>query len=166
MMRQVWLGVAWVVASLGWGVAPVGAGDDPSGALRAADRLACAFLKGTTAAFTSQGEVRLRPPLDPNRPGLTIAVTDRAGSRAVLEEDRLETPGTYFVTPEGMAVFAHDQAGNMTLVTVYAQYAGASDEFLMVSSRHAGGLHPQVSQRYGVCRVVPPRQAAPAAPRP
>ena len=58
---------------------------DAASALAAANRLACAYVKGITAGFTAQGGVLMKPPLDPYTPGLTIDITDRAMGRAMLE---------------------------------------------------------------------------------
>lgn len=147
------------------GAVPAWAGD-PVRELAGAERLSCAFVKGITAVFNQQGGVVLRPPLNPNTPGLAIAITDRSKGLAVLEEDALETPGTLKYGPEGLSVLARDPGGNTTLVTVFPLYAGVSDNFLMVSSRHGVGPRPQLSQRYGMCRAVSatPPAPAPAAP--
>lgn len=163
-----WRGLTlWGVLFLTLGTAVGAEAGDPAQDLAAADRLACAFLKGITAGFTPQGGVRMKPPLDPNRPGLTIAITDRAKGRAVLEEDAKETAGAFLISPMGLSVMARDGSGAMTLVTVYARYSGISDNFFMVSSCHSGGPEPHISQRYGLCRVVPARgteaNQAPAA---
>jgi hypothetical protein len=155
-----WL-VGLSVMAIGWWGGLAWAGDAGQ-ALPAADRLACAFLKGVTALFTPQGRVVMKPPLDPNSPGLTIDIVDRAKFRAVLEEDDKETPGAFLLSPMGLTVMARDGAGNVTVVTVYAEYSGVSDNFPMVSSLHGGGLEPRISQRYGLCRVVPARAASPA----
>jgi hypothetical protein len=144
------------------GASPALAGD-PVQDLAAAKRLACAFVKGITAVFSPQGGVLLKPPLDPNSPGLTINLVDRAKGQAVLEEDDRETPGTLAAVPSGLSILARDQSGSETLVTVFAQYSGVSDNFFMVSSRHGGGTQPQLSQRYGLCRVVRPEPTTPVA---
>lgn len=136
---------------------------DPAAALAAADRLACAFLRGMTARFTSQGGVSMRPPLDPNNPGLTVAIKDRTKGRAVLEEGAKETPGLLVSEPMGISILARDPTGTVTLVTVFAKYVGASDNFPMVASQHGAGLQPRMMQRYGLCRVARP---APPAPEP
>ncbi len=152
------------------GAAPARAGEDATQALRLADRLTCAFLRGVTAGFTPQGSVSVKPPLDPNTPGLAIAITDRDKGRAVLEEDDKETPGMFMDTPMGLTFMARGSDGDVTLVTVFAAYSGASDNFPMVSSRHAATTGPQPSQRYGLCRKAtsgedpPAAQSAPPAP--
>jgi len=152
--------VALVLAGAGRAMA-----GDPAADLLAADRLACAFVKGITAGFTPQGGVVMKPPLDPNAPGLTIAVSDRAKGRAVLEEDAAETPGVFMTGPMGLTILARDPAGNVTLVTVFAQYAGPSHDFPMVSSLHAAGVEPRVMQRYGLCHAAPASgEAAPPPP--
>lgn len=88
----------------------------------------------------------------------------------MLEEDDKETAGAFLTSPMGLSIMARDGAGIMTLVTVYAQYSGVSDNFPMVSSQHGGGPEPHMSQRYGLCRVVPARgsvpEPAPAAQAP
>ena len=137
--------------------------EEPGRALFAASRLACAYSQGMNATFSPQGRVKLKPPLDPNTPGLTIAIVDRGKNRAVLEEDRLETPGVLMTSPAGLSVMARYADGGVTMVTVYPVYAGASDNYLMVSSRHGAGSEPQVSQRYGFCR---PGQETPPPPEP
>jgi len=137
---------------------------DPAAELAAADRLACAFVKGMTAGFTPQGGVTMRPPLDPNTPGLTIAVTDRAKGRAVLEEGTREIPGMLLVEPMGLTILGRDPSGNVTLVTVFATHAGPSDNFPMVSSFHGAGVQPRMMQRYGLCRVAQPTPPAPETP--
>ena len=142
--------------------------EEPAKILATTKRLACAYSQGMNAVFTPQGRVNLKPPLDPNTPGLTIAVTDRAKNRAVLEEDALETPGVLMVSPAGLTVMARYADGGVTMVTVYPVHAGASDNLLMVSSRHGAGSEPQVSQRYGFCRPgqETPLPAEPPAPPP
>ncbi|QAZ68211.1 hypothetical protein [Solidesulfovibrio carbinolicus] len=142
--------------------------EEPAKILATTKRLACAYSQGLSAVFTPQGRVSLKPPLDPNTPGLTIAVTDRAKNRAVLEEDALETPGVLMVSPAGLSVMARYADGGVTMVTVYPVHAGASDNLLMVSSRHGAGSEPQVSQRYGFCRPgqETPLPAEPPAPPP
>ena len=144
-------------------------GDDPGQALFAANRLACAYSQGLNAVFTPQGRVSLKPPLDPNTPGLTIAVVDRAKNRALLEEDERETPGVLMTTSSSLSVMARYPDGGVTVVTVYPVYSGASDSFLMVSSRHGVGSEPQMSQRYGFCRpgveTPPPPPPPPPAPK-
>lgn len=164
---RTWLIPVVVVLLLG-GAGPVLAGN-PMQDLAGADRLACAFLKGITASFTAQGGVLMKPPLDPNTPGLTIAIIDRSKGQAVLEEDTQETPGILKYGSDGLTVLARDPAGNTTLVTVFPLYVGVSDNFIMVSSRHGVGPQPQMSQRYGLCRTAPataptPPASAPAAP--
>jgi len=143
--------------------------DDAGQALFAAGRLACAYSQGMNAVFTPQGKVSLKPPLDPNTPGLTIAIADRAKNRAVLEEDDLETPGVLMITPSSVSVMARYPDGGVTVVTVYPVHSGASDSFLMVSSRHGVGSEPQISQRYGFCRPAsetpPPPPPPPPAPK-
>lgn len=140
--------------------------EDPGRALFAAGRLACAYIQGINAVFTPQGKVSLKPPLDPNTPGLTIAIVDREKNRAVLEEDDRETPGVLMTTPSGLSVMARYPDGGVTMVTVFPVYSGASDNFIMVSSRHGAGSEPQLSQRYGFCRpgveTPPPPPPAPA----
>ncbi|KHK03503.1 hypothetical protein [Desulfovibrio sp. TomC] len=141
--------------------------EDPGKALYAANRLACAYSQGMNAAFNPQGQVKLKPPLDPNTPGLTIAIVDRGKNRAILEEDQLETPGVLMVSPAGLSVMARYADGGVTMVTVYPVHSGASDNYLMVSSRHGAGSEPQVSQRYGFCRPgqeTPPPAEPPAPP--
>ena len=143
--------------------------EEPSQALFAAARLACAYSQGMNAAFTPQGRVSLKPPLDPNTPGLTIAIVDRAKNRALLEEDDLETPGVLMTTPSSLSVMARYPDGGVTVVTVYPVHSGASDNFLMVSSRHGVGNEPQMSQRYGFCRPgveTPPPPPPPPPPAP
>ncbi|MFP5258489.1 MAG: hypothetical protein ACLGQH_05650 [Acidobacteriota bacterium] len=137
--------------------------EDPGRALFVAGRLACAYIQGINAVFTPQGKVSLKPPLDPNTPGLTIAIVDRERNRAVLEEDDRETPGVLMTTPSGLSVMARYPDGGVTMVTVFPVYSGASDNFIMVSSRHGAGNEPQLSQRYGFCRpgVEPPPPPAP-----
>lgn len=168
-MHHVVVGLAGVALALVLGLAGPARAGDPMGDLAGADRLACAFVKGITAGFTPQGGVLMKPPLDPNTPGLTIAIVDRAKGQARLEEDTLETPGTLKYGPDGLTILARDPGGNTTLVTVFPLYAGVSDNFLMVSSRHGVGPQPQLSQRYGLCRKAAverpaPAPAAPAAP--
>ena len=141
--------------------------DEPARMLASTKRLACAYSPGMNAGFTPQGRVNLKPPLDPNTPGLTIAITDRAKNRAVLEEDALETPGVLMVTSAGLSVMARYADGGVTMVTVYPVHAGASDNLLMVSSRHGAGSEPHISQRYGFCRPgleTPPPAEPPAPP--
>ena len=142
--------------------------EEPAKILATTKRLACAYSQGLNAVFTPQGRVSLKPPLDPNTPGLTIAITDRGKNRAVLEEDALETPGVLMVSPAGLSVMARYADGGVTRVTVYPVHAGASDNLLMVSSRHGAGSEPQVSQRYGFCRPgqETPLPAEPPAPPP
>lgn len=142
--------------------------EEPAKILATTKRLACAYSQGLNAVFTPQGRVSLKPPLDPNTPGLTIAITDRAKNRAVLEEDALETPGVLMVSSAGLSVMARYADGGVTMVTVYPVHAGASDNLLMVSSRHGAGSEPQVSQRYGFCRPgqETPLPAEPPAPPP
>ena len=140
---------------------------DPVRDLFAANRLICAFTHGVTAGFNPQGRISIKPPLDPNTPGLSITILDREKSRAMLEEDDLETPGVFMTSPAGMSVLARYPDGGITLVTVYPVYSGASDNFLMVSSRHGAGTEPNTSQRYGFCRIgtqssAPPPPSAPA----
>jgi hypothetical protein len=136
---------------------------EESQTLFAANRLACAYSQGINAVFTPQGRVNLKPPLDPNTPGLTIAIVDRAKNRAVLEEDSLETPGVLTTSAVGLTVMARYPDGGVTMVTVYPVHSGASDNYLMVSSRHGAGSEPQISQRYGFCR---PGQETPPPPAP
>lgn len=158
--------VGAVVFGTVWG-AGIALAQDASRELLAADRLACAFLSGVTANFSPRGRVAIKPPLDPNTPGLTIDIVDRDKSRAVLEEDERETPGVLLASPMGLTVMARDPGGEMTLVTVFAQYSDVSDNFLMVTSKHAGGTEPRISQRYGLCRTAPAKGAQPApAPPP
>ena len=142
--------------------------EDPGQALFAANRLACAYSQGMNAVFTPQGRVSLKPPLDPNTPGLTIAIVDRAKNRVLLEEDDRETPGVLMTTPSSLSVMARYPNGGVTMVTVYSVYAGASDNFLMVSSLHGSGSEPHMSQRYGFCRPgveTPPPPPPPPAPK-
>lgn len=142
--------------------------EDPGRALFAAGRLACAYMQGINAVFTPQGKVSLKPPLDPNTPGLTIAIVDRERNRAVLEEDDRETAGVLMTTPAGLSVMARYPDGGVTMVTVFPIYSGASDNFIMVSSRHGAGSEPQLSQRYGFCRPgveTPPPPPPPPAPK-
>jgi hypothetical protein len=163
-MKRLVVRAAWALAALVLGGAGPALAGDPVRDLLAADRLACAYLKGITTAFSPQGGVLMKPPLDPNSPGLTIDIIDRAKGRALLEEDDRETPGVLMTAPTGLTVLARDQAGNVTLVTIFAQYSGVSENFLMVSSLHAAGTQPRMSQRYGLCRVVPARESAPPPP--
>ena len=164
MIRRNSFLVAVLLAAM-LGVAARAAAADAAAALAGADRLACAFLKGITAGFSAKGGVIMRPPLDPNTPGLTIAITDREKGIALLEEGPKETPGRFMLGPAGLTILARDPAGNVTLVTVYPQYSEASDNFYMVSSLHAGGMEPRMMQRYGLCRVAHPQEeAAPEAP--
>jgi hypothetical protein len=137
---------------------------DPSRDLFAANRLSCAYIQGTTAGFTPQGRVSIKPPLDPNTPGLAIDIVDREKNRAVLEEDDRETAGVFMAAPSGLSVLVRYPAGGATLVTVYPVYAGASDNFLMVSSRHGSAAEPQMSQRYGFCRLGTATAPSPPAP--
>ena len=142
--------------------------EEPGRALFAAKRLACAYSQGMNAVFTPQGRVYLKPPLDPNTPGLTLVIADREKNRAILEEDAQETPGVLMTTPLGLTVMARYPDGGVTMVTVYPVHSGASDNYLMVSSRHGAGSEPQMSQRYGFCRPgqetpLPPEPAAPPA---
>lgn len=146
-----------------------GAADDPATVLFAAKRLACAFTHGINAGFTPQGGVSIKPPLDPNTPGLTIAIVDREKKRAVLEEDDRETPAVFSQSPTGLYVVGRYPDGGMVLVTVYPIYSGGSDNFLMVASHHDAGTMPRMMQRYGLCRLAdtPAKTApAPAAPPP
>uniref|UniRef100_I2Q4W2 Uncharacterized protein n=1 Tax=Desulfovibrio sp. U5L TaxID=596152 RepID=I2Q4W2_9BACT len=138
----------------------------PAQELGAAKRLACAYVQGINAGFTPQGRVNVKPPLDPNTPGLSISLVDADRKRAVIEEDALETPGVYMLSAEGLTVFVRYPNGGVTMVTVYPMYSGASDSFLMVSSHHGASTMPAVSQRYGLCRLAPELPAAPAAPSP
>lgn len=133
-------------------------------ALFAAKRLACAFTHGVVAGFTPQGSVSIKPPLNPNTPGLTIDIVDRQAKRVVLEEDALETPGVYMTGPAGLTAMARYPDGGMTVVTVYPLYSGASENFLMVASHHGAATMPQMTQRYGLCRVA--SDAPPPAPTP
>ena len=138
---------------------------DPAAVLYAAKRLACAFTRGVNAGFTPQGGVTVKPPLDPNTPGLTIDIVDADKTRAKLEEDDRETPAVFTISPIGLHVMARYPDGGMVLVTVYPLYSGASDNFLMVASHHDAATMPKVSQRYGLCRVAdtpPPAAPAPA----
>jgi hypothetical protein len=137
---------------------------DPAAVLYAAKRLACAFTHGVNAGFTPQGGVTVKPPLDPNTPGLTIDIIDADKKRAQIEEDDRETPAVYTISPIGLHVMARYPDGGMALVTVYPLYSGASDNFLMVASHHDAATMPKISQRYGLCRAAdaPP----PAAPAP
>lgn len=141
--------------------------EDPGQALFAAARLACAFSQGMNAVFTPQGRVSLKPPLDPNTPGLTIAIVDRARNRALLEEDDRETPGVLMTTASSLSVMARYPDGGVAVVTVYPVHSGASDNYLMVASRHGVGSEPQISQRYGFCRpaVETPPPPPPPAPK-
>ena len=138
---------------------------DPAAVLYAAKRLACAFTHGVNAGFTPQGGVTVKPPLDPNTPGLTIDIVDADKTRAKLEEDDRETPAVFTISPIGLHVMARYPDGGMVLVTVYPLYSGASDNFLMVASHHDAATMPKISQRYGLCRVAetpPPAAPAPA----
>ncbi|EFL51002.1 conserved hypothetical protein [Solidesulfovibrio fructosivorans JJ]] len=132
--------------------------------LFAAKRLACAFTHGVVAGFSPRGSVSIKPPLNPNIPGLTISIVDRKAKRVMLEEDDLETPGVYMTGPEGLTAMARYPDGGVTLVTVYPLYSGASDNFLMVASHHGAATMPQMTQRYGLCRVA--ADAPPPAPTP
>ena len=164
MKRKFWvLAICLMILTGGQALA-----EEPAKILATTKRLACAYSQGMNAVFTPQGRVNLKPPLDPNTPGLTIAITDRAKNRAVLEEDSLETPGVLTVSPIGLSVMARYADGGVTMVTVYPVHAGASDNLLMVSSRHGAGGEPQVSQRYGFCRPgqETPLPAEPPAPPP
>jgi hypothetical protein len=156
-----------VLAGLGLFLAICGGGpalaEDTAKALFSANRLACAYSQGINAVFTPQGRVNLKPPLDPNTPGLTIAIVDRAKGRAMLEEDTLETPGVFTMTQTGLSVMVRYADGGVSMVTVYPVHSGASDNYLMVSSRHSAGSEPQISQRYGFCR---PGQETPLPPEP
>jgi hypothetical protein len=167
-MRRWAAGLAVVVAlaaapSLAAATPPPARDGRPEQELRAARRLACAYVQGINAGFTPQGRVNIKPPLDPNTPGLSISLIDPDRKRAVLEEDALETPGVYMFSEEGLTVFARYPNGGVTVVTVYPMYSGASDSFLMVSSHHGASTMPAMSQRYGLCR---PAAEAPAAPPP
>ena len=138
---------------------------DPAAVLSSAKRLACAFTHGVNAGFTPQGGVTVKPPLDPNTPGLTIDIIDADKKRAKIEEDDRETPAVFTVSPIGLHVMARYPDGGMALVTVYPLYSGASDNFLMVASHHEAATMPKISQRYGLCRVAdapPPAAPAPA----
>jgi hypothetical protein len=160
---RVWgLAAVWFVMA---GAAhPVMAGD-PAKELFAAKRLACAFVQGVTAGFTPQGNVSVKPPLDPNTPGLAIEIVDRENKRALLEEDARETTGVFMTTPTGLTVMARYPDGGVTLVTVYPMYSGASDNFLMVSSHHGASTAPRMTQRYGLCRIgAAPSETPPASP--
>lgn len=163
-MGKRWRFAALGVVVLALVVANRARAGDPAAELAAADRLTCAFVKGMTAGFTPQGGVTMRPPLDPNTPGLTIAVTDRAKGRAVLEEGTQEIPGMLLTEPMGLTILGRDPSGNVTLVTIFATHAGASDNFPMVSSFHGAGVQPRMMQRYGLCRVAPSPPPAPEAP--
>ncbi|MHC1789815.1 hypothetical protein [Solidesulfovibrio sp.] len=164
MNRQVFSGILLALVVL---TSRAARAEEAHKTLAATKRLACAYTQGIGAVFTPQGRVSLRPPLDPNTPGLTINIVDRAKNRAVLEEDDLETPGVLMTAATGLSVMARYPDGGVTMVTVYPVYAGASDNFLMVSSRHGAGSEPQMSQRYGFCRpgveTPPPPPAPPAA---
>lgn len=164
MKRFSWI-LATCLLSLSGGYALA---EDPARMLASTKRLACAYSQGLNAVFTPQGRVSLKPPLDPNTPGLTIAIVDRDKNRALLEEDHLETPGVLMVSPAGLSVMARYADGGVTMVTVYPVHAGASDNLLMVSSRHGAGSEPQISQRYGFCRPgqETPLPAEPSAPPP
>lgn len=137
---------------------------DPGRELFAARRLTCAFVQGITAGFTPQGHVSIKPPLDPNTPGLAIQIVDREKNRAVLEEDNRETAGVFMTASTGISVLARYPDGGVTLVTVYPMYSGGSDNFLMVSSSHGATTEPKMSQRYGLCRVAVEPPALPPAP--
>jgi hypothetical protein len=139
---------------------------DPARELFAANRLACAFTHGITAGFTPQGGVSVKPPLDPNTPGLTIDIVDRDKKRAKLEEDDRETAGSFLESPVGLHVMARYPDGGMVLVTVYPFYSGASDNFLMVASHHEAGTMPKMRQRYGLCRLAETPPPVPPAPSP
>ncbi len=167
-MRLLTIAAVLAAAGLGLAARPCLAGDDDAArALFAAKRLACAFSHGVVAGFSPQGGVSVKPPLDPNTPGLTIDLVDADKKRAVLEEDDRETAGAFATSPMGLHVMARYPDGGMALVTVYAKYSGASDNFLMVASHHEAGTMPKVGQRYGLCRVAEtPPPAAPAPPPP
>ncbi|MEA4856589.1 MAG: hypothetical protein AAGU21_06765 [Solidesulfovibrio sp.] len=165
-MRCVPMGLALAAAILAaWpGSAPAG---DPARELAEAKRLACAYTHGIHAGFNPQGGVSIKPPLDPNTPGLTIDILDRAKKQAVLEEDDRETPGVLGESPMGLSVVARYADGGLALVTVFPVYSGASDSFLMVASHHEPGTMPRMRQRYGLCRLAEmPPPAAPAPPPP
>lgn len=138
------------------------ASGDPVRELAGAKRLACAFSQGVTAGFSPQGRVTIRPPLDPNTPGLSIAIVDATKHRAVLEEDDKETSGVFMLTPAGLSVMVRYPDGGVAMVTVYPVYSGASDNFLMVMSQHGVATEPKLSQRYGMCRLGAEPSAAPA----
>lgn len=160
----VWTVLVWVAAA---GVCPAAPQGDPVQELAAARRLACAFTHGVQAGFTPKGAVSIKPPLNPNTPGLTIDIVDRKAGKVVLEEDDLETTGVFMITPQGLTAMVRYPNGGVTVVTVYPLYSGASDNFLMVSSHHGAATMPQMSQRYGLCRIAsdapPPPPAAPSA---
>ncbi|WP_428567386.1 MAG: hypothetical protein ACP59X_07785 [Solidesulfovibrio sp. DCME] len=137
---------------------------DPSQELFTAKRLACAFTHGVNAGFNPQGGVSIKPPLDPNTPGLTIDIIDRTQKKVILEEDARDTPGVFNESATGLNVVARYPDGGMVMVTVFPVYSGASDNFLMVASHHEAGTMPKIRQRYGLCRLAeaPPPPLAPA----
>lgn len=139
---------------------------DPARELASAKRLACAFTSGVQAAYTPKGGVSIKPPLNPNAPGLTLDIVDREAKKVLLEEDDRETAGVYMTTQAGLTAMARYPDGGVTVVTVYPLYSGVSDNYLMVSSHHGIGAMPQISQRYGLCRLATdPPPAAPALPK-
>lgn len=159
--RVVWAVLILVAAA---GACPAASAGDPAQELAAARRLACAFTHGVQAGFTPKGAVSIKPPLDPNTPGLTIDIVDRKAGKVVLEEDDLETAGVFMTTPQGLTAMVRYPDGGVTVVTVYPLYSGASENFLMVSSHHGAATMPQMSQRYGFCRLASDAPPPPAAP--
>jgi hypothetical protein len=127
------------------------ASEDTFSRLVGSRSLQCTFGPGASADWKSG-----KPFVQENKfdTVLQFDAIDLKAKKARLIGNQGASDVAALVTPAGVTFIEETGFGNLSITTVFSDYAKGTREFVVVHSRHIGGLgSPLPSQYHGTCKV-------------
>ena len=127
------------------------ASEDTFSRLVGSRSLRCTFGPGASADWESGKSFVKEDKFDAV---LQFDVIDLKTKKARLIGNQGASDVAALVTPAGVTFIEETSFGNLSITTVFSDYAKGTHDFVVVHSRHIGGLgSPLPSQYHGTCKV-------------
>ena len=130
---------------------PALAADETFSSLINARSLRCAFGPGASADWET-GKPVVKS--DKFEVVLQFDGIDLKDGKARMIGNQGASDVVVILTPRGITFLERTESGNLSVTTVFTDYARGTHDFVVVHSRHIGGLgSPLPSQYHGTCKV-------------
>lgn len=127
------------------------ASEDPFSRLVGSRSLRCTFGPGASADWESGKPFVKKDTFDTV---LQFDAIDLKSKKARLIGNQGASDVAALGTPTGITFIEETSFGNLSITTVFSNYAKGTRDFVVVHSRHIGGLgSPLPSQYHGMCKI-------------